>query len=204
MRVLRPPLFSLRLAEAMPAFGAALAPVVERIARMLASASPYDVETPSVLTREKHRAAARRRVDGASPTTTSAKVGPGTEGLAPRSKRRQKPPAQLKRLYRSLSARGAASYWHPSQTASANVGPTARTVSLAVGQRLGAGLPKSSRDHAAGFISRGGPSPTHNPEVRERRRAANTAKQAEQAAWDRDQLGDEPDENGSDQKFFLA
>jgi hypothetical protein len=62
VRVL-PPLTH-RLAEAMPAFGVTLAPVIEHVVRLLASASPYDVETPSVLTKEKHRAAARRRVDG--------------------------------------------------------------------------------------------------------------------------------------------
>jgi CRISPR associated protein Cas1 len=74
VRVLAP--MSHRLAEAMPAFGTALAPVVERIVRMLASASQYDMSTPSVLTREKHRAAARRRVDGT--VSEPSRVGPGT------------------------------------------------------------------------------------------------------------------------------
>jgi CRISPR/Cas system-associated endonuclease Cas1 len=50
VRVL-PPL-TRRLAEAMPGFAATLSPVVERVAGMLALASPYDVATPSVLTRE--------------------------------------------------------------------------------------------------------------------------------------------------------
>jgi CRISPR-associated endonuclease Cas1 len=93
VRVLAP--LTHRLAEAMPAFGAALAPVVERVVRILASASPYDVTTPSVLTKEKHRAAARRRVDGSSPSSAPSGIGPATEGLGPRAKRRRKPPAQL-------------------------------------------------------------------------------------------------------------
>jgi len=46
----------------MPSFGTSLAPIVERVATMLGDASPYDVSTPSVLSRSKHRAKARRAV----------------------------------------------------------------------------------------------------------------------------------------------
>jgi CRISPR-associated endonuclease Cas1 len=91
VRVL-PPLTH-RLAEAMPGFATSLAPVVERIAHIVAKASPYDVATPSILTKEKHKAAARRRVDGSSQQEPSsmASVGPGAIGLAPRTKQRQRP-----------------------------------------------------------------------------------------------------------------
>jgi CRISPR-associated endonuclease Cas1 len=54
VRVL-PPL-SHRLAEAMPSFGAALAPYAEHVAELLGEASPYDMSTPSVLTHSKHKA----------------------------------------------------------------------------------------------------------------------------------------------------
>ena len=52
-----------RLAEAMPSYAVALGPVVETVAGILAKASPYDVNVPSVLSGAKHKAAARRRVD---------------------------------------------------------------------------------------------------------------------------------------------
>ena len=93
VRVLSP--LTHRLAEALPAFGSALAPVVERIVRIVGSASPYDVSTPSVLTREKHKAAARRRVESQVSTVSAPRVGPGANGVGPRSKRRQKPSPEL-------------------------------------------------------------------------------------------------------------
>ena len=48
LRVL-PPLTH-RIAEAMPAWGLALGPVVEHVAQILSTSSPYDVSVPSVLT----------------------------------------------------------------------------------------------------------------------------------------------------------
>lgn len=53
----------------MPSWACALSPVVEHVARILSSASPYDVSVPAVLTRDKHKAAARRRVNGPGTTT---------------------------------------------------------------------------------------------------------------------------------------
>jgi CRISPR-associated endonuclease Cas1 len=92
VRVL-PPL-SHRLAEAMPSYGAALAPVAERIRDLLASASPYDVATPSILTKVKHRRAAQQRRPSRrtpSPAKTPAERGPGRKGVAPRAAVRQRP-----------------------------------------------------------------------------------------------------------------
>jgi CRISPR-associated protein Cas1 len=92
VRVL-PPL-SHRLAEVMPSYGAALAPVVEHVVELLGSASPYDMSTPSVLTHEKHRAASRRRVADTPPSgETAGGTGPGASGLSPRIGHRQLPNA---------------------------------------------------------------------------------------------------------------
>lgn len=88
VRVL-PPLTH-RLAEAMPAFGAALGPYAEKVAALLGDASPYDMSTPSVLTNAKHKEATRRRSGG---LMGSRGVGPGgAGGIAPRKKARQRPP----------------------------------------------------------------------------------------------------------------
>jgi CRISPR-associated endonuclease Cas1 len=90
VRVL-PPL-SHRLAEWMPFYGAALAPVVEKVREMLAAASPYDVVSASYLTRVKHKEAARRRARTSVPGGSVVGVGPGVEGIAPRRSPRQRPP----------------------------------------------------------------------------------------------------------------
>ena len=86
VRVLAP--LSHRLAEAMPGFATTLGPVAERVARQLAKASPYDFSTPSVLTRDKHRKAARSK-----PSSGGAKPSgePAFKGLTPRTKTKQSP-----------------------------------------------------------------------------------------------------------------
>jgi hypothetical protein len=89
VRVL-PPL-SHRFAESMPSYGAALAPVVERVREMLAVASPYDVKSPSYLTRVKHKEAARRRASTPSSGEPVVGIGPGVSGLKPRKAPRQRP-----------------------------------------------------------------------------------------------------------------
>ena len=88
VRVLAP--LTHRLAEAMGGFAAALAPVAEEIASMLGSASPYDVSIPSVLTKSKHKEAARRKTSS-TPSMEGSTVGPSSKGISPRSKTRQKP-----------------------------------------------------------------------------------------------------------------
>ena len=82
-----PPLSS-RLAEAMPAFGAALAPYAEHVAALLGKASPYDMNTPSVLTKVKHKEAARRR---AAVYGGTRGTGPSVGGIRPRKNVRQRP-----------------------------------------------------------------------------------------------------------------
>jgi CRISPR-associated endonuclease Cas1 len=91
LRVL-PPL-SHRIAEAMPSWATALGPVVEQVARILSTSSAYDFSVPSVLTRDKHKAAARRRVGVAAQSAGNASVRPGPNpgGIASRAKQRQRP-----------------------------------------------------------------------------------------------------------------
>jgi CRISP-associated protein Cas1 len=89
IRILSP--MNHRLAEAMPSFGSSLAPIVERVATMLGDASPYDVSTPTVLSRSKHKATARRAVGQRPQETAPIDVDP--QILASRLKRRQRPPA---------------------------------------------------------------------------------------------------------------
>lgn len=82
-----------RLAEAMPSYAAALAPVVETVAGILGEASPYDVTVPSVLSGAKHKAAARRRAAAEREAVVAVtRRGPGVPGLAPRGKRRRPEP----------------------------------------------------------------------------------------------------------------
>jgi hypothetical protein len=91
LRVL-PPLTH-RIAEAMPTWAQAFGPVVEHVARILSVSSPYDISVPSVLTRDKHKAAAARRVAVPALPTRSGALSPGPNpgGLSPRAKQRQRP-----------------------------------------------------------------------------------------------------------------
>jgi hypothetical protein len=177
VRVLAP--LTHRLAEAMPAFGAALAPVVERVVRILASASPYDVATPSVLTMEKHRAAARRRVDGSSPSPALSGVGPGTEGLGPRTKRRRKPPAQLEAALPLPICKGCGVVLEIPEDRRRRRGAYCPDCLARRRAELGAALPAAAHERTAEFVAHTGISPTHNPETRDRRRRANSTNQAE-------------------------
>jgi CRISPR-associated endonuclease Cas1 len=95
VRVLAP--LTHRLAEAMPGFATALAPVVESVAQMIAKASPYDIDNASILIREKHMVVARRRMlDFSTPTSESrAAMVPGSTGVASPKKKRQKPKAEF-------------------------------------------------------------------------------------------------------------
>jgi CRISPR-associated endonuclease Cas1 len=88
VRVLAP--LSHRLAEATPSYGMALAPIVEWVAQTLGKASPYDVTTPSVLTRNKHRQV-NRMAPMPSSGETSVTVTPSEVGIHVRSTQRQKP-----------------------------------------------------------------------------------------------------------------
>jgi hypothetical protein len=88
VRVLAP--LSHRLAEATPSYGRALAPIVEWVAQTLGNASPYDVTTPSVLTRNKHRQISRMAPMPSSGETLVT-VTPSEVGIHVRHTQRQKP-----------------------------------------------------------------------------------------------------------------
>ena len=127
MRVL-PPLTH-RLAEAMPGFATALAPIVEHVAQMIGSASPYDVSQPSILTKEKHKAAARRRVESSVESLpTNTPRGPGVAGLRPRMKRRQRPLPETNLHFPSPSAEAVEPCSNVNQTEFDGGVPTARSV----------------------------------------------------------------------------
>jgi hypothetical protein len=86
VRVLAP--LTHRLAEAMPSYATAMAPIVQEVADVLAASSPYDVSIPKVLGQERHREMSRR-----SPASgrTARAMGPGVEGVLPRKSQRQRP-----------------------------------------------------------------------------------------------------------------
>jgi len=189
VRVLAP--LSHRLVEATPGFASSLAPVVEHVAGILASASPYDVTMPSVLTREKHRAAARRRV--ASSERDPAPIGPGRVGLAPRTKRRQKPPAEREAALPLPICKGCGVVVNPEpdrRRPRAAYCPECLTRRRA---ELGASLPVASQRQRSEFTARTRRSPTHNRDASERRRKSNTERREEQAAWQIEHDGETPD-----------
>ena len=71
------------LAGLMAGWGAILAPIVEDVAELFAQGSAYDVSVPAVLTRSKHKAAARRRADGAQANAVGSGVQHLTLGPVP-------------------------------------------------------------------------------------------------------------------------
>jgi hypothetical protein len=174
-----------RLTEAMPGFATTLAPVVERVAQMIASVSPYDVANPSVLTREKHKAAARRRVSWQpledSTPDGSGHRGPGVAGLSPRKKPRQKPlpqsePALPLPICKACGA--------PLDRESDRVRRRGAYCPVCLSKRrseLGAELPGLARAAAA--------SSSHTQTARNRRRKGNAVQRAEQAEWETENSG---------------
>jgi CRISPR-associated endonuclease Cas1 len=204
VRVLSP--LTHRLAEAMPAFGAGLAPVVERIARILGSASPYDIATPSVLTREKHKAAARRRSDESltkgdeSLTNRSVfPIGPGIDGLEPRAKRRQKPPPELEAPLPLPICKGCGTPLTPEPDRRRRRGAYCPGCLADRRAELGSTLPGASRKQSVAFEASTGTSPTHNAEITVRRRRANAEQRAQQTAWEASEADD-----GHDEKWFRS
>jgi CRISPR-associated endonuclease Cas1 len=179
VRVLSP--LSHRLAEAMPAFGAALAPIAEHVAQLLGDASPYDVGAPAVLSRSRHKAAARRRVAG---TGDAMPIGPNASGLSPRKKARQRPKAP-----------GVASLPIPvCQTCGGTIpldpdrdrprGSLCKACLVERRKEVGAGMHAGSRAQSDDQLDRTGSRPTHTDDAKARRQAANSAQRAMQREWD--------------------
>jgi CRISPR-associated endonuclease Cas1 len=193
VRVL-PPLTH-RIAEAMPAFGQALGPVAEQVAAMLGEASPYDVSAPSVLTRSKHKAAARRRVVAErSDTEESARGrGPGIIGLGPRRKARQRPSLSgVAPLPLPVCRRCGASVPAEPDRDRARGNYCARCLAE---RRVeaGAAMQPASLERARTFAASTGTRPTHTPDATAKRQSANSSRRAEQAAWEEEHAGEHHD-----------
>ena len=183
VRVLAP--LSHRLAEAMPGFASSLAPVVERVAQMVGSISPYEVSNPSILTREKHRSAARRRIaaDAGDSFETRQHVGPGSAALPPRKKRRQKPPAELEPALPLPICKGCGTVLEREPDRLRRRGAYCRECLKSRRVELGSQLP-----HLAAALTRPDHAvkrpPSHTLEASKRRRKANSAQRKAQAEWD--------------------
>ena len=182
VRVLSP--LTHRLAEAMPGFAATLAPVVEHVSQMIASASPYDVSNPSTLTREKHKAAARRRIGGDSSQMKSKKVGPGTAGLAPRKKRRQRPAAENEPSLPLPICRGCGGVLKREPDRLRRRGTYCPDCLARRRAEIGATLPAASAKRRAEFEKESGTLPTHTLLARDRRSTAMVTLRAEQTNWE--------------------
>ena len=173
-----------RLAEAMPSYAVALGPVVEHVAGLLASSSPYDVPVPTVLSGSKHKAAARKRV--ASVTEAKREVpagkGPNPGNLAPRGKRRAKAPASPPLPLRTCKGCGG-----PLRVAADRDRPRIDWCPDCLPERrkeVGAAMYVESQALAEEFERQSGSRPTHTEVAKARRQAANAAQRAKQREWE--------------------
>jgi len=173
-----------RLAEAMPSYAVALGPVTETVAGLLAKASPYDVNVPSVLSGSKHKAAARRRADAERQETMShpaAGIAPNRTGMRPASRRRTKPSASPPLPLRSCRGCGGRL---PTEAKRA----TARTdwcpncVAARRGE-IGSSLPEAARIAAKLFAERTGVLPTLTADAQAARSASNVAQRMAEIAY---------------------
>jgi CRISPR-associated endonuclease Cas1 len=194
LRVL-PPLTH-RIAVAMPAWAQALGPVVEHVARILSTSSPYDVSVPSVLTRDKHKVAAARRVAAsASPRESSVLVrGPNPGGLAPRGKQRQRPSVSAEPFLPRRTCRGCGQALPALEQDHAatrrwwcdGCRPERRTE---LDNRMRTAASVAAEQHRAET----GVLPSHTAEAQGRRREANRRRQLARLAWEADHGGASPD-----------
>jgi CRISPR-associated endonuclease Cas1 len=194
LRVL-PPLTH-RIAEAMPTWALALGPVVENVARILSTSSPYDVSVPSVLTRDKHKAAAARRVAAsASPRKSGVLArGPNPGGLAPRGKQHQRPNVSAQPLLPRRTCRGCGQALPALEQDRAatrrwwcDVCRPERRVELDDRMRTAASVAAEQHRAETGVL------PSHTDEAQARRRETNRRRQLARLAWEADHGGESPD-----------
>jgi CRISPR-associated protein Cas1 len=170
------------LAEAMPSYAVVLAPVTETVAALLASSSPYDVPVPTVLTGSKHKAAARRRVDGAGERSSPLPQGPNPGGLPPRGRtRRVKPSATPPLPPSSCQGCGATLPVDSDRPRSRRSWceeclPGRRAEIIPDMRRIG-------RTDARAFAGATGVLPSHTTDAQAARSVANAHQRAEEAAW---------------------
>lgn len=190
VRVL-PPL-SHRIAEAMPSWGKALSPVVERVARILSTASPYDVSVPSVLTRDKHKAAARRRHDGQT-APLSPLSGPNPGGIAPRAKQRQRAADVADNAPLRRACRGCGALLPPeadrASTRSSWCDDCRPERRSAVDVRMREAAAIAAEQHRAEM----GVLPAHTDLAQARRRDSNRRRELARRAWEAEHGGEAPD-----------
>ena len=194
LRVL-PPL-SHRIVEAMPTWAQALGPVVEHVARILSTSSPYDVSVPSVLTRDKHKAAAARRLAGPGFATRTEVISPGPNpgGIAPRGKQRQRPSVSAQPLLPRRTCRGCAQVLPALETDHAasrrwwcDVCRPERRAELDERMRTAASVVAEQHRVETGVL------PSHTDGAQARRRDANRRRQLARLAWEADHGGSSPD-----------
>ena len=188
VRVL-PPL-SHRLTEAMASYGAALAPVAEHVAKLLGEASPYDMSTPSVLSRSKHKAAARRRADAAN---GMSKMGPNTGGVKPRQKVKQRPRIADGAPLPLLVCRTCGGAIPLESDRDRPRGRYCESCLVERRREVGAGLNAPSRVYAADHEALTGSRPSHTGNARARRQAANAEQRTKQREWEAGHRGEDFD-----------
>lgn len=185
VRVL-PPLTH-RLAEAMPSYARALGPIVQEVADLFASSSPYDFTLPHPLLQERHREISRRS-HGAPSGEPRSRSGPGVVGVPPRKARRQSPrPASREPHLPSVVCKvcGKTLQWEPDRR-----GTRARyCTECTPGRRVEIGrmiqaMPKQSQ--------------AASPETRAKRIEVNRARRLAELAWDREHAGE-----ARDQEWYL-
>ena len=174
-----------QLAQAMPAYAHALGPVVEHVAGLLASSSPYDVKVPTVLSGAKHKAAARRRVEAESETVARvpASRGPKPGRIAPRGRPRRKPMAELPLPAVVCQGCGSALPVEPDRARSRR-GWCDRCLPERRDE-IEKPMQAASLAHAAAFAEAAGTRPSHTPEASAARKARNRQQALAQRAWDR-------------------
>jgi CRISPR-associated endonuclease Cas1 len=184
VRVLAP--LTHRIAEAMPGFATSLAPVVEHVAQMLADASPYDVTNPSILTKEKHKAAARRRVS-TTPRKSGAEgqsVVADSKGLSFVKKQRQRPSVERDPFLPFPICRGCGALLQRETNRKRSRASYCQECLAKRRSEIGAGLPSVSAVSREQYQNETGTRPTHSPQAEARRSQANIAQRIEELAWE--------------------
>jgi CRISPR-associated endonuclease Cas1 len=194
LRVL-PPLTH-RIAEAMPTWALALGPVVEHVARILSASSPYDVSVPSVLSRDKHKVAAARRVAGSTVPTRSGVISPGPNpgGLTPRGKQRQRPNVSSQAPLPRRTCRGCGRVLPALELDHAGTRRwwcddcrPERRAELDDRMRKAASVVAEQHRAETGVL------PSHTDEAQSHRRETNRRRQLARLAWEADHGGSSPD-----------
>jgi hypothetical protein len=193
LRVL-PPLTH-RIAEAMPTWAQALGPVVEQVARILSTSSPYVVSVPSVLTHDKHKVAAARRAASASPRESGVLPrGPNPGGLVPRAKQRQRPGVSAQAFLPRRTCRGCG---HVLPALEQDHAATRRWWCDSCRPERRAELDDRMRTAARVVAEQHraetGVLPSHTDEAHDRRRDTNRRRQLARLAWEADHGGASPD-----------